>query len=153
MNWVLLLCLYTSKSFSQWSEFLLNCLYICIHMRVCVGWTSQTYEGKGSSWSAWIKCLYNCLSFGCSAVLFRLLQLLSLLIGWLDCLFGTFGAKFWNFLKIWSNGVSHSWIVSFSGLSWIVQHTHKLSLLGCYFDKTHKSPLLVQHVAYYLQSS
>jgi len=154
VNWVLLFVLHTSKVFSQWSEFLLNCLYICTY----------TYESLcrmdfPDSWGkrveikclSWVKSLYICLSFGCSAVLFRLLHLLSLLVGWLDCLFG-FWCKILEFSKNLRQWVSHSWIVSFSGLSWIVQHTHKLSLLGCYFDETHKSPLLIQHLAYYLQS-
>jgi hypothetical protein len=115
------------------------------------------YEGNGLLLSAWIKSLYICLSFGCSAELFRLCYICYLCwsVSWIVCLVFYLGlwCKILEFSKNLKQWVSHRWIVSFSGLSWVVQYTHKWSLLGCCFDETHKSPLLVQHLAYYLQSS
>jgi hypothetical protein len=87
VNWVLLLCYILQKLFPNDQSFFLTASIYVLHMRVCVGWTSQTYEGTG--WDQVLEsslCIF-CLSLGCSAELFRLLHLLSLLVGWLDCLF------------------------------------------------------------------
>jgi hypothetical protein len=95
MGWIeFAFVLYTSKAFPQWSEFLLNCLYICIHMRVCVRWTSQTDEGNTMRSSVCIIVCPLAVQLCCSG---SYNCYLCWLVGWIVCLVFYLGLLVQNF--------------------------------------------------------